>query len=128
MFIRRCILHFGAVTRMATRGTSVALPELFSDGDITLWLRKFELCSMANGWKEDDMLKRLPTLLAGKVFAVYERLPEEKKDGYKKLVEALSTAFGGDDMGKHQPRSQGFSVRTRRDTRKAWSGPVNFAF
>jgi hypothetical protein len=27
-----------------------------------------------------------------------------------------------------QPRSQGFSVRTRRDTRKPWSGPVNFAF
>jgi hypothetical protein len=23
-----------------------------------------------------------------------------------------------------QPRSQGFSVRTRRDTRKPWSGPV----
>ena len=60
MFIRRCILHFGV--------------------DITLWLRKFELCSTANGWKEDDMLKRLPTLLAGKAFAVYERLPEEKKE------------------------------------------------
>jgi hypothetical protein len=29
------------------------------------------------------MLTRLPTLLAGKAFAVYERLPEEKKDGYK---------------------------------------------
>ena len=27
-----------------------------------------------------------------------------------------------------QPGSQGFSVRTRRDTRKPWSGPVNFAF
>jgi hypothetical protein len=26
-----------------------------------------------------------------------------------------------------QPRSQGFSVRTRRDTRKPCSGPVNFA-
>ena len=47
------------------------------------------------------MLTRLPTLLAGKAFAVYERLPEGKKDGYKKLVEALTTAFGGDDMGKH---------------------------
>ena len=29
---------------------------------------------------------------------------------------------------RDQPRSQGFSVRTRRDTRKPWSGPVNFAF
>ena len=25
---------------------------------------------------------------------------------------------------RKQPRSQGFSVRTRRDTRKPWSGPV----
>jgi hypothetical protein len=27
-----------------------------------------------------------------------------------------------------QPRSQGFRMRTRRGTRKPWSGPVNFAF
>ena len=86
---------------MATRGTSVALPELFSDGEIILWLRKFELCSTVNGWKEDDMLKRLPTLLAGKAFAVYERLPVGRKEGYENLIEALSTAFGGDEMGKH---------------------------
>ena len=33
-----------------------------------------------------------------------------------------------DSLGCGQPRSQGFSVRTRRDTRKPWSGPVNFAF
>ena len=31
-------------------------------------------------------------------------------------------------VGKMQPRSQGFSVRTRGETRKPWSGPVNFAF
>ena len=30
--------------------------------------------------------------------------------------------------GPSQPRSQGFHMRTRRDTRKPWSGPVNFAF
>jgi hypothetical protein len=28
--------------------------------------------------------------------------------------------------GGSQPRSQGFSVRTRRDTRKPWSGPVTW--
>ena len=27
-----------------------------------------------------------------------------------------------------QPRSQGFRMRTRGETRKPWSGPVNFAF
>jgi hypothetical protein len=29
-------------------------------------------------------------------------------------------------MVKTQPRSQGFSVRTRRDTRNPWSGPVTW--
>jgi hypothetical protein len=28
----------------------------------------------------------------------------------------------------NQPRSQGFRMRTRGETRKSWSGPVNFAF
>jgi hypothetical protein len=53
---------------------SGALPETFSDGDIVLWLRKFELCSTTNDWKDTDMLKRLPTLLSGKAFTVFERL------------------------------------------------------
>jgi hypothetical protein len=58
---------------------SVALAESFSDGDIEFWLRKYELCSEANEWKEDIMLKRLPTLLCGKAFAVFERLEGERK-------------------------------------------------
>jgi hypothetical protein len=28
------------------------------------------------------------------------------------------------NQGRRQPRSQGFHMRTRRDTRKPWSGPV----
>ena len=81
--------------------TSVALPEIFSDGDIVLWLRKFELCALANEWKETDMLKRLPTLLSGKAFAVFERLAAAKKEDYKSLTKALTEAFGGDENGKH---------------------------
>lgn len=84
-----------------TRRSSVVLPEAFSDGDIGLWLRKFELCSEANEWKDDVMLKRLPTLLSGKAFAVFERLPAENKESYKGLSEALTIAFGGDATGKH---------------------------
>ena len=96
------ILHFGAVTRMATAArTSVTLPEIFSDGDIVLWLRKFELCALVNEWKENDMLKRLPTLLSGKAFTVFERLAAAKKEDYKSLTKALTGAFGGDENGKH---------------------------
>ena len=70
------------------------------DGDIVLWLRKFELCALANKWKETDMLKRLPTILSGK-FAVFERLAAAKKEDYKSLTKALTEAFGGDENGKH---------------------------
>ncbi len=69
----------------ATR-TSVALPEIFSDGDMVLWLRKFELCAKANDWKDTDMLKRLPTLLSGKAFTVFERLAAETKADFKVLT------------------------------------------
>jgi hypothetical protein len=53
------------------------------------------------------------------------------------LFLAISPSFAAPNLelvewdntqGNYQPRSQGFSVRTRRDTRKPWSGPVNFAF
>ena len=81
-------ITFGAVTRMATSSrTSVALPETFSDGDIVLWL---ELCSTANDWKDTDMLKRLPTLLSGKAFAVFERLAAEAKEDYKTFTKATA--------------------------------------
>jgi hypothetical protein len=93
--------------------TSVALPETFSDGDIVLWLRKFELCSTANDWKDTDMLKRLPTLLSGKAFAVFERLAAEVKADYKTLTKALTTAFGGDTTGKHLAM-MAFRSRTRK--------------
>ncbi len=84
----------------ATR-TSVALPEIFSDGDMVLWLRKFELCAKANDWKDTDMLKRLPTLLSGKAFTVFERLAAETKADFKVLTKAVTEAFGGDENGKH---------------------------
>ena len=87
---------------MATSNrSSVALPESFSDGDIEFWLRKYELCSEANEWKEDIMLKRLPTLLCGKAFAVFERLEGEQKASFKNVREALVAAFGGDATGMH---------------------------
>jgi hypothetical protein len=35
---------------------------------------------------------------------------------------------GFHNEGGGQPRSQGFRVRTRGETRKPWCGPVNFAF
>ena len=87
---------------MATSNrSSVALPESFSDGDIEFWLRKYELCSKANEWKEDIILKRLPTLLCGKAFAMFEQLEGEQKALFKNMREALAAAFRGDATGMH---------------------------
>ena len=104
--LRVVIYYIGAVTRMATstattRANLLSVPETFSDGDFGLWLRKFELCSTANGWKEDEMLKRLPTLLSGKAFVVFERLGDDKKEDFKVLIAAIKEAFGGDETSKH---------------------------
>ena len=84
----------------ATR-TSVALPEIFLDSDMVLWQRKFELCTKANDWKDTDILKRLPTLLSGKAFAIFERLAVKTKEDFKVLTKALTEAFCGDENGKH---------------------------
>ena len=47
------------------------------------------------------MLKRLPTLLSGKAFAIFECLAAETKEDFKVLTKALTEAFGGDENGKH---------------------------
>jgi hypothetical protein len=47
------------------------------------------------------MLKRLPTLLSGKAFVVFERLGGDKKEDLKVLIVAIKEAFGGDETSKH---------------------------
>jgi hypothetical protein len=90
-----------ATSTATTRAYLLSVPETFSDGDFGLWLQKFELCSTANGWKEDEMLKRLLTLLSGKAFVVFERFGDDKKEDFKVLIAAIKEAFGSDETSKH---------------------------
>ena len=69
------------------------LPEPFADDDISTWLRRFDLCCSANRWDAHDRVVRLPTLLQGRAFAVFERLTQQQMDTYDHLVAALKTAF-----------------------------------
>ena len=69
------------------------LPEPFADGDISTWLRRFDLCCSANRWDAHDKVVRLPTLLQGRAFAVFERLTQQQTDTYDHLIAALKTAF-----------------------------------
>ena len=91
----------------------LALPEVFGDGDFDLWLRKFKVCGVANGWKDDDKLMRLPMLLTGKAIVVFERLPAAKKEDFKVPIKTLNNSFGGSDTGKYVAMTE-FCNRKRK--------------
>ena len=57
------------------------------------------------------MLKRLPTLLSGKAFAVFERLSAEEKGDYKTLTKGQTHCY--DTTGKHIAM-MAFRSRTRK--------------
>ena len=65
--------------------TNSVFPMSFLTEDVTQWLRRYELCSKANGCNESAQLLRLPKLLAGRAFSVYERL-ELTEDQRKPIV------------------------------------------
>jgi len=47
------------------------------------------LCAAANEWNAAKQLLRLPTLLRGRSWAIYESLGEDDKETYKKLKKAI---------------------------------------
>lgn len=71
----------------------LSLPNKFDDGDIVSWLDSFDVCARANNWNDDNRLRRLPTLLTGRAFAVFQRLPDGQKDTLAHLRAALIAAF-----------------------------------
>ena len=73
---------------MATGG-GLALPEHLQDEDARSWFKRFEVCAAANGWDNAKKLLRLPTLLRGRAWAVYDSLDEESTDTYAHLKSAL---------------------------------------
>ena len=67
----------------------LALPEPLQDRDAREWFKRFEVCASANEWNEEKKLKRLPTLLRGRAWAVYDALGERQTDTYAHLKTAL---------------------------------------
>ena len=73
---------------MATGG-GLALPEPLQDEDSRSWFKHFEVCAAANGWDGAKKLLRLPTLLKGRAWAIYDALDEGDTDTYDHLKGAL---------------------------------------
>ena len=69
------------------------IPEKFSAGDFVSWLRNFDCCATANGWEDEDKLKKLPAFLRGPSAAYFHGLPAAQKDTYEHLTAALKIAL-----------------------------------
>ena len=77
-------------------GGIIALPEPLHEDDAKSWFRRFELCAAANEWDDPRKLLRLPTLLRGRGWAIFDTLPDEEKDTYTHLKEALLRSLNPD--------------------------------
>jgi len=81
---------------MAAGGQRIALPEPLQYAGTKSWFRHFEVCSAAIGWDEAKQLLRLPTLLRGRAWAVYEALAGDQTDTYAHLKAALLAKLSPD--------------------------------
>ena len=73
---------------MATGG-GLALPEPLQDEEAKSWFKRYEVCASANGWNDQKKLLRIPTLLKGRSWAIYDSLQDEDMDSYDHLKAAI---------------------------------------
>ena len=74
--------------RMAS-SVGLALPEPLQDKDAKSWFKRYEVCAAANEWNAEKQLLRLPTLLRGRAWAIFDALPDGDKGSYNDLKKAL---------------------------------------
>ena len=79
---------------MADRHISV--PRVFSGGDISELLQRYDICSKANTWNDETKARKLPTLLEGEALALWLDMSETEQANYgtvkEKLLEKLKPA------------------------------------
>ena len=65
--------------------TGLALPEPLLDGNARSWFKRFEICAAANEWGDMTKLHRVPTLLRGRAWAVYDALSDEQTESFENV-------------------------------------------
>ena len=125
---------------MAT-GDGLALAEPLHDEDARSWFKRYKVCVATNGWNDQKELLRLPTLLKGQAWAIYDSLGDDEKDTYQHLKEALLARLCPDTeedrmmsrerlLRRHLRENE--SVEMANDIEKlfdrAYTGTQNFVF
>ena len=105
----------GQLIEMAS-GSSICLPEpLRQHEDARSWFKRFELCAAANEWDAPKQLLRLPTLLRGRSWAVYESLSDADKETYRKLKKAILERLHPDTDENRLAAREQLSLRRFRE-------------
>lgn len=73
--------------------TSAILPGKFESGDVVVWLREFDACAEANGWKAEDKIKKLPAFLRGQAGSHFYAIPEDDRKSYADASKGLKEAM-----------------------------------
>jgi hypothetical protein len=77
--------------------SSSILPGRFDNSDFGCWLREFDACCDANGWKvageRDDKILKLPAFLRGKAASHFYAIPAERRTKYKDAVAELKKSL-----------------------------------
>ena len=77
--------------------STAILPAKFGDGDFDAWLREFDACSTANGWKvteaSDAKIFKLPAFLRGRAASNFYAIPEGERRTYADAVKAMRRAL-----------------------------------
>ena len=91
------LVTIGGSGKVLEQVMSAILPGKFDDGDFDAWLREFDACSAANGWKvtetTDDKLLKLPAFLRGRAASNFYAIPEGERRTYKDAVASLRRAL-----------------------------------
>ena len=95
MIVRSVITVVPKPGTMAT-GTAICLPEPLEDGDAKAWFRRFDVCAAANDWNAAKKRVRVPTLLRGRAWAIYESLGESDCESYNTLKRAIISRLNPD--------------------------------
>ena len=72
--------------RTSERQIHVSVPKPFPTGDVSEWFTRYEICSIANGWNDEQKALKLPILLEGEALALWLELAEEEQKDYKQAT------------------------------------------
>ena len=104
---------------MASNSLGLALPEPLKDEDARSWFKRFEVCSAADDWNDQKKLLRLPTLLRGRAWAIFDSLPDASTDSYANLKAALLERLSPDTDEDRISARNGLSQRRLAEDRES---------